>query len=84
MDWTKIIVIIGLVRHIVDDIRGELDDEDPGEIDFDDLITLLTEKNLGDDVIKLIAAITDLLGSMSQEDRDASERVLNLIVSNGE
>lgn len=84
MDWTKIIEIIGLVRHIVDDIRGELDDEDPGVIDFDDLITLLTEKNLGDDVVRLIALITELLGSLSVEDRAAAERVLELIVSPAE
>ncbi len=80
MDWTKIIEIVVLVRHIVDDIRGELDDEDPGVIDFDDLITLLTEKNLGDDVVRLIALITDLVGSLSLEDRAAAERVLALIV----
>ena len=84
MDWTKIIEIVVLVRHIVDDIRGELDDEDPGVIDFDDLITLLTEKNLGDDVVRLIALITDLVGSLSLEDRAAAERVLALIVPDPE
>jgi hypothetical protein len=84
MDWTKIVAIIALVRHIVDDIRGELDDEDPGVIDFDDLITLLTEKNLGDDVVQLIGLITALLDSMSAEDRAAADRVLTLIVSDSQ
>ncbi len=84
MDWTKIIEIVALVRHIVGDIRGEFDDEDPGVIDFDDLITLLTEKNLGEDVVRLIGLITGLIGSLSVEDRAAAERVLAMIVPDPE
>ncbi len=79
MDWTKIIEIIGLVRHIVGDIQGELNDEDPGKIDWDDLITLIVEKDIGDDVVRLIGLVTDLLGSMSDEDRAATERVFAMI-----
>ncbi len=69
MDWTKIIEIVVLIRHIVDDIRGELDDEDPGVIDWDDLITLVGEKNLGEDVVKLVGLIVGIFADMTPKDR---------------
>ncbi len=76
MDWTKIIEIIALIRHIIGDIQGELVDEDPGVIDFDDLVTLLTEKDLGGDVLKIVQLIMSMVATMSDGDRLAARRLL--------
>lgn len=71
MDWSKIIDIIQKVRHIVEDVKGEFEDEDPGVFDWDDLVTLLTEKDLGGDVVELVRLIIALFGDIGPEEKRA-------------